>query len=141
RNEIMQVHHSRRGMLSLAGGAALTGWFGRLAAQAADQPQAKSCIVLWMNGGPSHLDTFDLKHEAKSNVRGDLQPIETAVPGIRTSEHFPLLAKQMKHAAILRGMSTAESDQQLATYHLHTGYQKRAGGMAFPSLGAIVSRE
>ncbi len=117
------------------------GWFGRLAAQAAEQPQAKSCILLWMNGGPSHLDTFDLKPDAKSDVRGTFKPIDTAVPGIQISEHFPLLARQLERAAILRGMSTVESDHQLATYHLHTGYQKRAGGLAFPSLGAIVSHE
>ena len=138
----MHLQLSRRGCFhSWAAGSAMSGWFGRLAAHAAEQPQAKSCILLWMNGGPSHLDTFDLKPEAKSNVRGDFKPIDTSVPGIQISEHFPLLAKQMKHAAILRGMSTVESDHQLATYHLHTGYQKRAGGMAFPSLGAIVSRE
>ena len=47
----------------------------------------------------------------------------------------------MKHAAILRGMSTLESDHKLATYHLHTGYQNRAGAVAFPSLGAIVAKE
>jgi hypothetical protein len=47
----------------------------------------------------------------------------------------------MEHAALLRGMSTVESDHQLATYHMHTGYQKRAGGVSFPSLGATVSRE
>lgn len=131
----MHLQLSRRGFHSWAAGSAMSGWFGRLAAHAAEQPQAKSCILLWMNGGPSHLDTFDLKPDAKSNVRGDFKPIETSVPGIKISEHFPLLAKQMKHVAILRGMSTVESDHQLATYHLHTGYQKRAGGTAFPSLG------
>jgi len=47
----------------------------------------------------------------------------------------------MKHAAILRGMSTQESDHKLATYHLHTGYQNRGGAVAFPSLGAIVAKE
>src|SRR5262245_18959451 len=47
----------------------------------------------------------------------------------------------MQHAALLRGMSTVESDHQLASYHVHTGYQKRAGGVAYPSLGSIVSRE
>jgi hypothetical protein len=137
----MQLLLSRRGVFSLAGSAAMASWFGRLAAHAAEQLQAKSCILLWMNGGPSHLDTFDLKPEARTNVRGEFQPIETAVPGIQISEHFPLLAKQMKQVAVLRGMSTTESDHQLATFHLHTGYQKRAGGVAFPSLGAIVSKE
>jgi hypothetical protein len=74
-------------------------------------------------------------------VRGEFKPIDTSVSGVQISEHFPLLAARMKHAAILRGMSTLESDHQLATYHLHTGYQQRAGGIAFPSLGSIASRE
>src|SRR4029453_13055954 len=69
------------------------------------------------------------------------RPINTSVPGIQISEHFPGFARLMRHAALLRSMSTVESDHQLASYHVHTGYQKRAGGVAFPSLGAIVSRE
>jgi len=137
----MNANLTRRGLLSLAGVATLSGWLGRLAAQAAEQPRAKSCILLWMAGGPSHLDTFDLKPDASDKVRGEFRPIDTSVPGIQISEHFPKLARQMQHAAVLQGMSTVESDHQLATYHMHTGYQKRAGGIAFPSLGAIVSRE
>lgn len=132
---------SRRNFLSLAATAPFSGWFGRLAARAADEPQAKSCILLWMAGGPSHLDTFDLKPDAPADIRGEFRPIETSVPGIAISEHFPQFAKLMDHAALLRGMSTAESDHELASYHCHTGYQKRAGGIAFPSLGATVSRE
>jgi hypothetical protein len=94
-----------------------------------------------MSGGPSHLDTFDLKPDDSDKIRGEFKPIATSVPGIQLSEHFPRFARQMQHAALLRSMSTVESDHQLASYHVHTGYQKRAGGIAFPSLGATVSRE
>src|SRR4029450_4360747 len=66
---------------------------------------------------------------------------DTSVPGIRVSEHFPRFARLMGHAAVLRGMSTVESDHKLATYHLHTGYQNRSGAVAFPSLGALVAKE
>jgi hypothetical protein len=131
----------RRAFLSATAAAPLAGWLGRLAAQTADQTPVKSCILLWMAGGPSHLDTFDLKPDAPDRVRGEFRPIDTSVPGIQISEHFPKFACLMQHAALLRGMSTVESDHELATYHVHTGYQKRAGGVAFPSLGAIVSRE
>jgi uncharacterized protein DUF1501 len=138
----MPDHISRRGLLALAAaGGTLSGWLGRLAAQSETQPTAKSCILLWMAGGPSHLDTFDLKPDASDRVRGEFRPIDTSVPGIQISEHFPRFARQMQQAALLRSMSTSESDHQLASYHVHTGYQKRAGGVAFPSLGAIVSRE
>jgi hypothetical protein len=140
----MHAPITRRDWLTsaLAAGT-LSGWLGRVAAQAAEQPATspKSCILLWMSGGPSHLDTFDLKPEARDNIRGEFRPIDTPVAGIQISEHFPRFAQQLEHAAIFRGMSTVESDHQLATYHMHTGYQKRAGGIAFPSLGAIVSRE
>jgi Protein of unknown function (DUF1501) len=123
------------------GGATLSGWLGRLAAAAPAGRRPKSCILLWMAGGPSHIDTFDPKPDAPENVRGEFRAIETSVPGIRISEHFPRFARLMQHAAILRGMSTLESDHKLATYHLHTGYQNRAGAVSFPSLGAIVAKE
>lgn len=133
---------TRRNFLSLvAAGGGLNGWLTRVAAHAAELQQAKSCILLWMSGGPSHVDTFDLKPDASDRVRGEFRPITTSVPGIQISEHFPKLAGQMEHAAVLRSMSTVESDHQLASYHVHTGYQKRAGGVAFPALGAVLSRE
>jgi hypothetical protein len=138
----MPVDFTRRAFLgAAAAGSTLSGWLGRLAAHAAEQPVVKSCILLWMSGGPSHLDTFDLKPEAPGNIRGEFQPIDTSVPGIQISEHFPQLAQQMQHAALLHGMSTVESDHQLATYHVHTGYQKQAGGLSFPSLGSLVSQQ
>jgi hypothetical protein len=137
----MRPNLTRRGFVAAAAGATLSGWLGRLAAQAPDGPRPKACILLWMAGGPSHIDTFDPKPDAPANVRGEFKSIDTAVPGIRISEHFPKFAKLMRHAAVLRGMSTLESDHKLATYHLHTGYQNRAGAVAFPSLGAIVARE
>jgi uncharacterized protein (DUF1501 family) len=94
-----------------------------------------------MAGGPSHIDTWDLKPGAPANIRGEFKETDTSIPGIRISEHFPKFAKLMKHAAILRGMSTQESDHNLATFHLHTGYQNRGGAVAFPSLGALVAKE
>ena len=132
---------TRRQVLAMGATGSLSGWLGRLAAQAAVEAPTKSCILLWMAGGPSHLDTFDLKPNAPDKIRGEFEPIKTTVPGVEISEHFPNFANKMQHAAALRGMSTVESDHQLASYHVHTGYQKRAGGIAFPSLGSIVSRE
>ncbi len=138
----MHGNLNRRGFLALAAaGSTLTGWLGRVAAQTGDLPRSKACILLWMSGGPSHLDTFDLKPEAPDRVRGEFQPIDTSVAGIQVSEHFPRFARRMQHAALLRGMSTVESDHQLASYHVHTGYQKRAGGLSFPSLGSIVAQD
>src|SRR4051794_25808160 len=110
---------SRRDMLRLSaagvGGASLSGWLAPLAVHAAAPPRRhKSCILLWMDGGPSHLDTFDPKPDAPSRIRGDFATIETAVPGTRVSEKFPKFARLMKHAAILRGMTSDESDHARA---------------------------
>ena len=142
----MQPNFGRRKFLAAtagaaAAGASLGGWLGRLAAGAPQGQRPKSCILLWMAGGPSHIDTFDPKPEAPENVRGEFGAIETSVPGIRISEHFPRFARLMQHAAVLRGMSTLESDHKLAAYHLHTGYQNRGGAVAFPTLGALVAKE
>src|SRR6186997_632269 len=138
----MPPNINRRNFLTAtAAGISLSGWLGRLAAAAPEGNRPKSCILLWMAGGPSHIDTFDPKPEAPADIRGEFKAIETSVAGIRVSEHFPRFAQLMQHAAILRGMSTVESDHKLATYHLHTGYQNRAGAVSFPSLGALVARE
>ena len=87
-----------------AAGAALTslsGFFDVLAARAANAGvKLKSCILLWMEGGPTHKDTFDLKPGTADG--GEFKPIDTSVPGIQISEHFPKLAQQMQHAALLR---------------------------------------
>src|SRR3954451_20112313 len=96
----MHHNHDRREFLATAAaGAALHGWLGRLAARAPEQRRAKSVILLWMSGGPSHIDTFDLKPNAPDTIRGEFKPIDTSVPGIRISEHFPRLARLMEHAA------------------------------------------
>jgi uncharacterized protein (DUF1501 family) len=137
---------SRRELLKLSAagvaGASLSGWLGPLAAHAAAPLRRhKSCILLWMDGGPSHLDTFDPKPDAPENVRGDLRAIPTAVPGIQVSEKFPRFARLMKHAAILRGMCTDEADHGRARIYVHTGYKPGAGGVTYPGLGSTVSAE
>src|SRR5579885_1562156 len=95
--------------LSAAGvvGCAISGWLEALADDAAKNPQRKrSCILLWMSGGPSQLDTFDLKPGHANG--GPFKEIATSVPGIRISEHLPKVAKHMKHMAVVRSMSTKE---------------------------------
>src|SRR3954454_16743973 len=100
---------SRREWLKVAAAGAavpsLSGWLGALADDAAKNPQRKrSCILLWMSGGPSQLDTFDLK-QGHDNA-GPFKPIATSVPGIQISEHLPKLAKLAEHLAIVRSMNS-----------------------------------
>jgi hypothetical protein len=118
----------------------LSGWLAPLAAHAAQtKAKHKSCILLWMDGGPTHKDTFDLKPGTANG--GEFKPISTSVPGIQISEHFPKLAKLMNHGAILRGMSTPEGAHGRAKYYMHTGYREGVGGLTYPSIGAHVSKE
>ena len=64
--------------------------------KAATTSSDTSCIFIWLDGGPSHLETFDLKPDAPSEVRGSFKSIPTSVPGIQICEHLPLIAQQMK---------------------------------------------
>ena len=95
--------HATAGLL----GAASCAWLPRLAAAAAPDPRRKrSCILLWMAGGPSQTDTFDLKPGHANG--GPFKEVETRVPGLRFSQHLPKLAQQADRLAILRGVSTKE---------------------------------
>src|SRR5260370_2672957 len=100
---------SRRDFMRLSaagvGGAALSGWLNVLAARAAESgAKHKACILLWMDGGPSHKDTFDMKPGTKD--AGDFSPIKTATPGVEISEHFPKFTQLTNDAAFLRRMTT-----------------------------------
>ncbi len=128
--------------LSAAGvlGTSLSGWLKVLAAHAATTgAKHKACILLWMDGGPSHKDTFDLKPDSQG--AGEFKPIATNVPGIQISEHFPKLARLMDHAAIIRSMSTPEGAHGRAKYYMHTGYREGQGGVVHPSIGALTAAE
>src|SRR6516165_9906164 len=120
-------------------GYSLSGWLGRLAADTADDPKrGRSCILLWMNGGPSQTDTFDLKPGHANG--GPFKEIATDVPGIKISEHLPKIAKQMKHLSIIRSMTTKEGDHNRATFYMRTGYRP-TGPIQYPPLGALVAKE
>jgi hypothetical protein len=134
---------SRRQWLHLAAAgvaaASSSGWIETLAEVAAGDPQRRrSCILLWMTGGPSQLDTFDLKPGHDNG--GPYKPIATSVPGIAISEHLPKLARQVEHLAVIRSMSTKEGDHSRATFLLRTGYVPQ-GPIHYPCLGALVAKE
>src|SRR5438876_9811234 len=135
---------SRRDFFKLSAAGVLTtslsGWLNVLAARAAATgAKHKSCILLWMDGGPSHKDTFDLKPGTKDG--GEFKPIPTSAPGIQISEHLPKVAQLMHHGAILRSMSTGEGAHGRAKYYMHTGYKEGVGGLVYPSLGSIAAAE
>ncbi len=114
-------------------------WFGTEGAWAAEgkaPAKAKACIVLWLNGGPSHLDTFDPK--PGTSTGGPFKAIKTRVPSMQLSEHLPHLAEQANHLALVRAMTSKEGNHQRAQYLLHTGYSPNPT-IVHPSLGGWVS--
>jgi hypothetical protein len=118
----------------------LGGWLGRLAARAAEsgaRPK-RSCLLLWMNGGPSQTDTFDMK--AGHANGGPFQPIESRVPGMRLCEHLPQVSQWTDRLAFIRSMSTREGDHGRARQNLRTGYMPQ-GSIQFPVFGSVVSHE
>jgi Protein of unknown function (DUF1501) len=120
-------------------GYSSSGWLERLAAATANNPERKrACILLWMNGGPAQTDTFDLKPGHANG--GPFKEIATTVPDLRFSEHLPLLAKQAKHLAVVRSMTSREGDHNRAAYYLRTGYRPE-GAIQYPPLGALLSKE
>jgi hypothetical protein len=134
---------SRREWLRMASagvlGCSSSGWLERLAVAGAKDPQRKrACILLWMNGGPAQTDTFDLKPGHANG--GPFKEIATTVPGVSFSEHLPLLAKQAKHLAVVRSMTSREGDHTRAAYYLRTGYRPE-GAIQYPPIGASLSKE
>lgn len=104
------------------------------------QAKAKSAIFINLTGGPSHMDTFDLKPDAPDEYRGEFSPIQTNVPGIHISEHLPKLAKVMDKFCILRGVSHSVAAHQLGTEYVNCG-NRPLPSLQFPGYGAVISKE
>lgn len=120
-------------------GFPLSNWFTALASRGATDPQRKrACILLWMNGGPSTIDLWDLKPGHANG--GPIAERATNIPGIRISEHLPELAKRMQHLALIRSMSTKEGDHGRATFLMRTG-NLPLGPIHYPPLGALLAKE
>ena len=147
------LHPTRREMLQI-GSLALGGLsLGRLLAAEARQTKlsrkrpSKSCIFLFLEGGPSHIDLWDMKPEAPDDVRGEFHPIQTTVPGMQVCNHLPLLAKQMHNLAIVRSVHHTVVDHNAGAYYALTGRTPFRGSRLlttpgaedFPPYGAVLS--
>ncbi|MFM7519553.1 MAG: DUF1501 domain-containing protein [Planctomycetota bacterium] len=141
---VLPAGMSRRHFAShVAGAAALaapaTAFTNSLLANASDlQKRHKAAILLWMGGGPSTMDIWDLKPGAATG--GPFRPISTSADGVQISEHMPLMAKQMHHMSIVRSMSTREADHMRGRYYMHTGYVPNPN-IEHPSYGAVIAHE
>jgi Protein of unknown function (DUF1501) len=115
-------------------------FFGTLEANAQQlRRNNKRCILLWMSGGPSHMDTWDLKPDSEKNG-GPFKPIETAASGVSISEHLPTVAKQMQHLSIIRSLDSKEGNHDRGTYMMHTGYAPNPT-VVHPTFGSVCSYE
>ncbi len=136
----------RLGALGL-GGLTLPGLLQARAGAAVAPAQAKSVILLWMGGGPSHFETFDPKPDAPDGIRGPSRAIPTNVDGIRIHEWMPRMARLADRYAILRSLSHGENGHTAADHWMQTGYKygpvdsQGNPQQAFPYFGAILARE
>lgn len=142
RREVMQIG------LSTALGLGWADWFRCQQSHAATTGRARSVILLWLWGGPSHLDTFDPKPQAPLEYRGPFSTIPTSIPGIRFCELFPHLARLANRCTIIRSLHTRSNDHGVAGTVGLTGSTsgavnlggQTADGNARPALGALVAR-
>jgi hypothetical protein len=109
------------------------------AAPSRKPPAATSCILIWLDGGPSHLETFDLKPDAPAEVRGEFRPIGTSVDGVRICEHLPRTARLMHEVALVRSLTHELGNHDTGSHYLLTGHAPTPA-LEYPSLGSVVTR-
>jgi hypothetical protein len=141
----------RIGGTGLVGGLSLPLLLQLQAEAAAPKPgKAQACIFLFLQGGPSTIDMWDLKPEAPVEIRGPYKPIKTSVPGIEVGEHCSLSAKVAHKFAILRSHSHTDNGHTTGCHYVMSGYKadfqdgtnsRIPNNVLYPSIGSIVSRE
>ncbi|MBI2191396.1 MAG: DUF1501 domain-containing protein [Planctomycetes bacterium] len=136
------LHESctRRSFLNLSLKGTLSLWLaGGIRARSEEtDPKARmrSCILLWMDGGASHIDSFDPKPGRDEG--GPFQAIRTAVSGLRVCEHLPNLAKEAREIAVIRSVTSPIADHGLANYLMHTGYPPEES-VEHPAMGSMLA--
>jgi uncharacterized protein (DUF1501 family) len=137
---------SRRGFLRVGGlsalGLTLSNFFRlrQLAAAEGAPPKSINCILLWMQGGPSHLDTLDPKPDAPPEIRGEFKSIPTTLPGVRVCEHLPLLARQTDKLSLIRGHDPKNGSHGTADHLMMSGHPFNPA-LPFPCFGSVVAKE
>ena len=106
----------------------------------ASKGKAKSAIYIRLAGGPSHMDSFDMKPDAPDTHRGEFKEISTNIPGTRISEHLPKMAKCADKYSILRGVSHSLAAHRLGSEYLMTG-NRPLPSLKYPTFGAVISKE
>src|SRR5436305_7818401 len=142
---MLTLRTSRRSFLQVGalavGGLTLPNYL-RLRAAQPNAPRKKSVILIWQAGGPSHIDMYDLKPNAPSEVRGEFRPIATNVPGIQIGEHLPQQAKVMDRLTVLRSAYHTNAGHGMGAQWMLTGYQPtiEVNDNIYPSCGSVVAK-
>jgi len=139
---------SRRGFLSigslLAGGLSLPHLLRHESEvrAAGGSPRRKAVIQVWLAGGPSHIDMYDLKPQAPAEFRGEFKPVATSVSGVEISEHLPMQARLMDRLAIVRSAFHTNAGHGMGSQWMLTGYQPtiEVNNNIYPATGSIVAR-
>jgi Protein of unknown function (DUF1501) len=129
-----------KGALATTSGLAVANWGGLFNSQtiaAEARKQGKRCILLWMDGGVSQMDTFDMKPGWRE--AGPFRPIATNVTGIQVCEYLPNIARHADKLAIIRSLYTSQGDHPGGTYLMHTGYRPEPT-VNHPELGAMIAK-
>ncbi len=116
------------------------GQYLRASHAAETDPDERSAVLVFLKGGPSHQDTFDLKPAAPAEYRGEFRPIRTNVPGIEICEHLPRLAKRADRYSLLRGITHNLADHGIGTTYLLTGNRPNPT-IKYPMYGCVASHE
>ncbi len=125
---------------AIGAGLSLSGYLRMAAAGEIQGAKATSAIFVNLPGGPSHMDTFDLKPDAPAEYRGTFNPIKTNVSGVEISEHLPKLAQCADKYAILRGVTHTLGAHELGQEYVNTG-NRPIPSLEYPGYGAVVTKE
>lgn len=135
------------GLTSLIGGGLVDALRLRGQSAMSSPERPTSCILVWMDGGPSHYETFDPKPDAPAEIRGDYDPIATSVPGMHFSKHMTEMAKIADRLAVVRSIQHNQGNHGAGNHYMMTGAPTRipVGCGAFvsfhPSLGSVTAYE
>lgn len=110
------------------------------ASAATSTAPAKSVILLWMDGGPSHTDTFDPKPDGTTDAKSEFGAIATSAAGVQVCEYLPKMARQMDKVTVLRAMSHGEGAHERAAHTLLTGWRPTPA-LIYPSMGSVTAKE
>ncbi len=134
---------NRRQFLEIGGLSAfaltLPEWL-RAQAQGGRDRKTVSCILMWMQGGPSHIDTFDPKPEAPPEIRGEFGVVDTTIPGVKFSEHLPKLARELDKVSVIRSCDPQNSSHGVADHLMMSGHRFNPS-LIYPCYGSVIAKE